>query len=205
MGFEAFCDDVSQEFWNDLRAGDPQEIVERCGVGYENGVYRLPYLDRNLEVDPGLKQVRPAGGPQMDPELQVCLTALLYLLHINPALLGPRISPLELPGGAAFFRGPHRIPYGALEERFGRDLAGFVEAGKKLGGKVRRAGDAGIGLTVFPGLAVEVILWRAEEELPAQVSFTLPAHLDKFWFLEAIWGLLNLVTQELLRAGRESA
>jgi hypothetical protein len=42
---------------------------------------------------------------------------------------------------------------------------------------------------------VEVILWQADDEFPAQVSVTLPAQLDRFWFLEAVWGLLNLVTQ----------
>ena len=57
-----------------------------------------------------------------------------------------------------------------------------------------------MALTVFPGLVVEVILWQADDEFPAQVSFTLPAHLDRFWFLDAVWGLLNLVTQELLQA-----
>jgi hypothetical protein len=82
---------------------------------------------------------------------------------------------------------------------------GFVEAGEKLHGKVRSAGDASFALQLFPGLVVEVILWRADEEFPAQVSFRIPAHLDKFWFLDGIWGLLNLVTQELLAAGRKSA
>jgi hypothetical protein len=57
-----------------------------------------------------------------------------------------------------------------------------------------------VALEVFPGLVVEVILWQADDEFPAQVSFTLPAHLDRFWFLDAVWGLLNLVTQELLHA-----
>lgn len=204
MGYET-CADVSQEIWNDLRASDPGAIAERCGIRYENGVFYLPFLNLNLEVDSGASQVRLAAGPQTDPGFRACLAALLYLLHFNPNLLGPRISPLELPGGATFFRGPHSIPQAALEERFGQDLAGFVEAGKKLGGKVRRAGDASIALTVLPGLTVEVILWQADEEFPARVSFTLPAHLDKFWFLDAVWGLLNLVTEEMLQAGKQSA
>jgi len=204
MGHE-ICTDVSQEIWNDLRACDPKEIADRCGIRYENGVYRLPFLDRDLEVDQGAGQVRISGAPQADPGFRACLGALLYLLNINPTMLGPRLGPLELPGGATFFRGPHSIPNKPLEERFGQDLAGFVEAGKKLRGQVRAAGDACIALQVFPGLVVEVILWRADEEFPAHVSFTLPARLDKFWFLDAIWGLLNLVTQELLAAGRKSA
>jgi hypothetical protein len=41
---------------------------------------------------------------------------------------------------------------------------------------------------------------EADDESPAQVSFTLPSHLDRCWFMDAVWGLLNLVTQELLLA-----
>jgi len=89
---------------------------------------------------------------------------------------------------------------GPLEERFGRDGAGFLTAGKKLHGEFRPACDAAVARQVFPGLVVEVILWQADDEFPAQGSFTLPAHMDRFWFLDAVWGLLNLVTQELLHA-----
>jgi hypothetical protein len=61
-------------------------------------------------------------------------------------------------------------------------------------------GEVAVALQVFPGLVVEVILWQADDEFPAQVSFTLPARLDRFWFLDAVWGQLTLVTQKLLHA-----
>jgi hypothetical protein len=199
MAYEK-CSDVSLEFWKDLNDCDPQEVTQRTGVRYEGGAYHFPFLDRTLVVDPGRRRMQIAGIPQEELGFRQCLTALLYPLKIDPALLGPGISPLELPGGATFFRGHHGIPSGSLEERFGRDEAGFVAAGKKLHGEIRQAGDAAIALQIFPGLVVEVILWLADDEFPAQVSFTLPAHLDKFWFLDAIWGLLNLVTQEMLQA-----
>jgi hypothetical protein len=199
MAYET-CSDVSQEIWNDLSERDPQEITHRTGARYEGGVYYLKFLDQTMVLDPARRQVRIAGATESEPGFRQCLTALLYLLKVDPALLGPAISPLELPGGATFFRGHHGIPNRPLEERFGRDVAGFVAAGKRLHGEIRPAGDATIALQVFPGLTVEVILWQADEEFPAQVSFTLPAHLDKFWFLDAVWGLLNLVTQALLNA-----
>ena len=60
------------------------------------------------------------------------------------------------------------------------------------------AGDAALAFSVFPGLLVEVILWTADEEFPAQVSFTVPAHLEEFWHLDAIWGLMQVVVTELL-------
>jgi len=92
------------------------------------------------------------------------------------------------------------LPGGTLEERFGRDAASFLAAGKKLHGEARPGGDAAVALEVFPGLVVEVIVWLADDEFPAQVSFTVPAHLDRFWSLDTVWGLLNLLTQELLLA-----
>jgi hypothetical protein len=199
MAYEK-CNDVSAEIWKEFEDREPQEITDRTGALYREGVYHLPFLDRTLLLSPVRRQVQVAGAPEAEPGFRLCLTALVYLLRINRAALGPGISPLELPGGATFFRGHHSLPGGPLEERFGRDAAGFLAAGKKLHGETRPAGDAAVALEVFPGLVVEVILWQADDEFPAQVSFTLPAHLDRFWFLDAVWGLLNLVTQELLHA-----
>ena len=72
--------------------------------------------------------------------------------------------------------------------------------GHRLQGEARPAGDAAVALHVFPGLVVEIILWQADEEFPARVSFTVPGHLDRFRSLDAVWGLLNLPTQERLKA-----
>ena len=49
------------------------------------------------------------------------------------------------------------------------------------------------------GLSVEVILWLADDEFPAQVSFTVPSGLDRFWQVDAVLGLMGLVVKELLR------
>jgi len=194
------CNDVSAEIWKEFEDREPQEITDRTGALYREGVYHLPFLDRTLLLSSVRRQVQVAGAPEAEPGFRLCLTALVYLLRINPAALGPGISPLELPGGATFFRGHHSLPGGPLEELFGRDAASLLAAGKKLHGETRPAGDVAVALEVFPGLVVEVILWQADDEFPAKVSFTLPAHLDRFWFLDAVWGLLNLVTQELLHA-----
>jgi len=199
MAYET-CNEVSQELWKDLGESDPQEIVGRTGAVYRERRYHLSFLDRTLLLAPERRQGQIAEAPEAAPDFRLCLTALVYLLKLDPAGLGPGISPLDLPGGVTFFRGHHGLPSKPLEERFGRDVAGFTAAGKKLHGEIRVKGDAAVALEVFPGLVVEVILWQADDEFPAQVSFTLPGHLDRFWFLDAVWGLLNLVTEELLKA-----
>jgi hypothetical protein len=202
MAYEK-CRDVSEELWKDLEGRDPQEVTRRTGVEFREGLYRLPFLDRELLVDPVRRRIQGSRASEPEPGFRACLTALTYLLHLDPAALGPDLSPLELPGGATFFRGHHGLPNSALEKRFGQDGAGFLTAGRKLQAETRPAGDAALALKVFPGLTVGVILGQADEEFPAQVSFTVPAHLDRFWFLDAVWGLLNLATQELIAAAEE--
>jgi hypothetical protein len=199
MAYER-CVDVSGELWNDLQQLDPEEVTRRTGAMYKENLYHLPFLTRMLLISPRDRQVRMAGEPDAEPGFRACLTALQYLLHVDVSTLGPAISALELPGGATFFRGHHGLPAKPLETRFGEDKSGFLAAGARLGGEPRPAGDAALALQVFPGLLVEVILWEADAEFPAQVSFTVPAHLDRCWHLDAVWGLLSLVAQELIAA-----
>jgi len=196
------CEEVNQEFWQELAHLTPEEVTRRTGVGFSGGVYRLPYLNRILRIDPVGRTIKAEGADSPDLSFRTCLTALLYLARVNPAALGPLVSPVELTGGATFFpeRGPHAVPNVPLEERFGQDPTGFLRAGKLLGGEPLTAGDAALAFQIFPGLTVEVILWLADEEFPAQVSFRVPRHLEHIWHLDAVLAVMQLLTQELLAA-----
>lgn len=198
------CAAVHEEFWYDLRRTDPEEIARRTGIRRCQDFFRLPFFNQEAVVDLAQERVFRAAAPAEEPGFRFCLITLLYLLFVDTAALGPPRSPLELPGATFFFqsRGPHAIPRAPLEERFGRDLTGFLRAGSLLGAESRADGDGALALQVLPGLTVEVILWEADEEFPAQVSFTVPSHLDRFWQLDAVLGLMGLVGKEILRAGR---
>ncbi len=196
------CAEVNEGFWEELGRADPAEVCRRTGAVFRENSYRLPFLNRELVVEPRERRVVIAGAEDAEPGFRLCLTALLYLLRVDPKTLGPLVSPLELTGGTTFFQksGPHALPNPLLEKRFGRDLAGFLQAGERLGAVVRPAGDAALAFQVFPGLQVEVILWLADEEFPAQVSFGVPGGLEQIWHLDAVLGLIVVVVRELLAA-----
>jgi hypothetical protein len=197
------CAAVNEEFWQDLRRADQEDIARRTGIRRLRNVFRFPYFNQEAVVDLEQQRVFRAAASEEEPGFRLCLISLLYLLYVDTAELGPPLSPLELPGATTFFqsRGPHAIPSAPLVERFGRDLAGFFQVGALLGAERRPSGDGSLAFQVFPGLPVEVILWGADEEFPAQVSFTVPSHLDLFWQLDAVLGLLGLVVKEMLRTG----
>jgi hypothetical protein len=198
------CAAVNEEFWRDLRQADQEDIARRTGIRRHRNVFRFPYFNQEAVVDLDQQRVFQAAAPEEEPGFRLCLISLLYLLYVDTAELGPPLSPLELPGATTFFqsRGPHAIPSAPIEERFSRDLTGFFQVGALLGAERRTSGDGALAFRVFPRLPVEVILWEADEEFPAQVSFTVPSHLDRFWQLDAVLGLMGLVVKEMLRAGR---
>src|SRR5208337_2810136 len=109
MAYEK-CAEVSQEIWNDLGERDPVEVSGRTGVIFREGEYHLPFLDRELRIDPARRQIRVLTRMEGDPGFRACLSVLTYLLHMVPSALGHPISPRELPGGATFFRGDHGLP-----------------------------------------------------------------------------------------------
>jgi hypothetical protein len=195
------CAEVDEEFWRALAQADPEDILRRTGIGRRDNAFHFSYFNQEAVVDLDRQRVFRAATPEEEPGFRLCLITLLYLLAVDTAGLGPPVSPLELPGATLFFqsRGPHAIPSAPLEERFGRDLAGFLDAGRRLGAERRTSGDGALAFSVYPGLSVEVILWEADDEFPAQVSFTVPSNLDRFWQLDAVLGLMGLVVKELLR------
>jgi hypothetical protein len=196
------CSEVNEEFWRALRQADPEDILRRTGVRRHQNIFRFPFFNQEAVVDLEAQRVFRAALPAEEPGFRLCLITLLYLLHVDTAGLGPPISPMELTGATLFFqaRGPHAIPSAPLEEQFGHDLDGFLAAGAHLGAERRASGDGALALSVYPGLSVEVILWQADEDFPAQVSFTVPSHLDRFWQLDAVLGLMGLVVKGILRA-----
>lgn len=196
------CSEVSPAFWEELGQADLALICRRTGCRLEGEVLYLPFWNRLLALDLGRHTAWFAEQPEVEPDFRTCMTALLYLLRVDPEALGEPVSPLSLPGATTFFtaRGPHALPAEPLEARFGTDLEAFREAGRRLMGEPRPLGDAAMAFTVLPGLVVEVILWAQDEEFPAKASFTVPARLERFWQLDAVLGLLQLVVQELLKA-----
>ena len=193
------CEEVNAEFWQELAQLPPADVTRRTGAAFGEGIFRLPFLNRVLNIDPVRRTIQVEGEPR-DLSFRICLTALLFLGRVDPAALGPLMSPLELTGGATFFpeRGPHAVPNAPLEERFGQDLTGFLQAGELLGAEPLAAGDAALAFQVFPGLTVEVILWLADEEFPAQVSFRVPGTLERLWHLDAVLALMQLIAREML-------
>ncbi len=88
----------------------------------------------------------------------------------NAKLNGEWISEKEVPGGAAFFRGPHTIPGHLIAERYGDHLKSFDKKCRQLGGTLLEMADAAFAFSITPHLPVAVLLWEGDMEFPPEAK-----------------------------------
>lgn len=183
----------------------PEDVCRRSGAKYEaaTGRYLLPLLDRQVVVDPTRHSVSwcdQRHESERGPGHDVTLLSVVYLIEakeMHPA--GEWVTPQSLPSGDFFFRGLHEIPTAELERRFGDDPEGFLEAGRRLGGKETEGGDACIQLQVLPRIAVRLVLWLGDEEFPSRVTFLFDKLADQHLPLDVLLCVGRYVTSSLLR------
>jgi hypothetical protein len=187
--------------WVQLERENPDAVCQRALVGHdrEKG-FLLPFLSHTFGILPGKRDiVALEGGVPQPISFELELIILTYLLRATPiSLSGKTVNEKQIPGGEAFFRGPHLLQTGPMEDLFGDDREAFLRSGKKLKGQVIRAGDAGICLPVFPRVPMTLILWERDDEFPARVTVNFDSTVWKHLPLDIIWSTVNVVSKWMI-------
>jgi len=87
-----------------------------------------------------------------------------------------------------------------LLERFCGDLLGFKRAAESLGGKSKDLADLAYKISAFPKVPLFYLFWEGDEEFEPLLSVLFDRSVEKHLSADAIWGLVNLTTEALLRA-----
>ncbi len=192
-------DSWSDAMWAKLCELSPAGVAERTGASLdEAGSYRIRFLDTGYAVDPAARRISslPDRADVRDADMpRLLLHYLCRGQRIEPS--GRLISPLELPSGAAFYRGPHGLPTEALAVRFGNDPEGFLRATRALGGRPAAFGDVSAELTTFPDLPITCVIWLEDDEFPARAAYLVDAVLEYQLPLDVILALINIVVRRM--------
>ena len=194
------------EAWKKLELADPFEAAKCAGAEYwdDDQVFVVPVFGQAYLADPDAREVREIGLHEFHLEESTHFNLLvpLYLASCGPAPpTGRLVSPQSLPGGAAFFKGPHEIPTEVIAHRFGARPEKFVEVGEQLGGTRAAGGDAAVTIPVFPMLPVTVILWVGDLEFPARAQMLLDETAPRHLGIDALWAALIMTTEALSQLG----
>jgi len=184
--------------WVQLEREIPEEICHRslAGHDHEKG-FLLPFLNQIFQILPKTRSIIPLNRHAPGAKsFELDLIILTYLLRAQAIeISGKMVNEKQIPGGEAFFRGPHCLNTHPMEELFGGDREAFLSVGKRLNGRARDAGDAAICLPVFPRVPVSLILWEKDDEFPAQITVNFDSTVSTHLPLDIIWAMVNVVSK----------
>ncbi len=195
-------------YWERLAKEEAGAVCQRTGATYslERKGYFLPILNQKYLILPEEQKIFCMHGDFCEEEKLRDYFYLMVLLYLLDAKEGEPtrtwISEKELKGGTTFFRGPHALRVEELKSAFGKNPEAFAQAGRRLGGVDLLFGDKAFALTVFPKVPLAYVLWKEDEEFPAQVTVMFDSTIQNQFSLDGIWCVVAEVSQRLLDAHR---
>ena len=193
---------VPAQYWEDLKRKDLAAVCRNAIAAEQppEGLL-LVFIGETILIDlqgSVLKIGRQGRWEKVSyPLLE--LLSLVYLLKASPdALNGEMVSVQQLKT-SHFFQGPHELNLDPLIRRFGNDAEGFKSAALNIGGELQNLADASFKILTFPKVPLYYLLWRGDEEFNPRLSVLFDGSIEKHLSADAIWGLVSLVSDALLK------
>ncbi len=195
---------IDKHYFDQLGERDPQEVCRRTSSRFDpqERCYFLTVWEREYEISPERKTITQLADVPQPAPLLMGLFIILYLLKSKESeVSGQWISEKDMPGGVAFFSGPHTIPGNLIANRFGDDLEGFRQTCLSLGGAPLDMADAAFAFAIVPLIPVAVLLWRRDEEFPAEAKLLFDKTITEHLALDIIFGLTVEICSALAQDG----
>ena len=180
--------------WNRLRNLEAKDVFmrSRCTLIEPHGYYGVDFLGETVWVDIKKERFLSPLGEVLNFRVEAALAIVVYLIEAkNLPLSGCWVSAKGLKGGEMFFRGPHSFPVTPLQSKLGANSDRFLKAGRKCGGDKGDFGDVSFQVMAFPRIPIQVILWLADEDFPARVTFLFDSTIEQHLPLDVIYGLVS--------------
>jgi len=189
-----------EKAWRELAEANPHVVGRNSLASYDeaSGTYTLRILGEDYLIDSSARSVTNISNPGRKAEYFLNLSAPIYLVRATDVRPSGELVK-ELTGGGFFFRGSHALPLDGLAVKYGRDKALFMEAaGRSLGGRPVRMGDAAVEFSVFPRVVMAFVLWLEDDEFPARATLLFDSNSGKHMALDVVWAMALLSCQRML-------
>jgi hypothetical protein len=198
--------EVPAQYWEDLKGKDIERLCENAGaINHPHTGLLLPFLKEYLLIDMQKRSLFRQGHAQWEgidnPLLE--LICLVYLLNAGQETLAREMISVQELKSAHFFRGPHELRVKPLLIRYGDDLGGFKKAAERVGGEALDLADVAYKFLVFPKVPLYYLFWKGDEEFQPTLSILFDRSIEYHLAADAIWGLVNLVSDILFRGEKD--
>jgi len=148
------------------------EISKRSGFEMaDESCFLVPFLNRVYRVHfPDFEFVDQAEADREVP-IQEQILILHYMLASGAyPLTGQWVAYREIPGASFYFSAFVKRAIDPLKNVFGGNLAGLSDAAARLNGRAIEPGDVGFEFDILPNVPMQMILYAADEEFPAEAN-----------------------------------
>lgn len=187
-----------------LAGSDVEQQCLRSGATWQatdsGKVITLHYLNRAVQVTYPAGEVSLAGSEEEVP-LRDRILVLHYLSQAKGTPPSGRvITYKELPEGTGYFPVFTKRTIKPLLDHFGDDPRRLLAlAGASLGGRKADFGDTAVTVDAFGRVPVTLVLWRGDEELPAQGSILFDSNISDYLSTEDVTVLCETIAWKLVK------
>jgi hypothetical protein len=186
-------------------SGVPFEVILKR-TGFESpseNTYLIPFLDRIYLVSYPQFEFSDQTASEKEIPLQEQVLILHYMLApVMPSPTNLLIAYREIPGAAFYFGVFVKRAVEPLKKVFGDNLAGFTRAAQKLHPREIDNGDVGFEFRVLPGVPLQLILWAADDEFPAEANILFDKNIGQILSPEDVAWLAGMVVYRLMALAR---
>ncbi len=174
---------IDNRHFRELAEKDPRDVCQRAQCQYDDQHqrYLLTVWGDVYAITPDRAAIEPLAADAPPLHDYLYLFMVHYLLHAKAAdPSGVWISEKDIPGGAAFFRGPHEIPTHLIASGEGGRIA-FETHCRQWHGQPLQMADAAYRFLIAPRIPVAVLYWDGDDDFAAEAKIhydrTVAAHL----------------------------
>lgn len=179
---------------------DPGRIAQKAGAEMVGRSILLPHLDKSIAVNVDTRKftIKETGE---EASIWLAILAIHYLNNADGRQPTSRLKHFrEFKEGQFYEPAFNSKTRDILIQMFGEDPSPMVKAAERLRGKVLETGDAAVELPYFPCLPITCIVWKGDEEFPAEASVLFDETADLFFSAEDMAVAGQMAVLELLKA-----
>ena len=164
---------IDSSYFIELAEKNPEEVCRLALCDYDpvEKRYRITVWGEDYGIYPHESKIIRFNENNPDVNRLMGLFIIYYVLRLKELTISNEwISEKDIPGGATFFRGPHKIPTHIIETRYENNIKGFKEKCERLDGTPLDMADAAYSFEITPRIPVIVQFWDRDDEFPAEAK-----------------------------------
>ncbi|MCP4422981.1 MAG: DUF3786 domain-containing protein [Chloroflexi bacterium] len=186
------------ELREELRGRDTAVLVQNTAATFRAGEFHLPLWGQDVIITWPDFVGRDAKSGKPLPTFLMAMLAYYFHLADGAPLAGEWIAFTELPDGQFYTTAFQGYTGHKLAGAFGNDLAAFIRAGERSGGRRESLGDAAFAFRALPRVELLVVCWLGDEDFPPSYRVLFDTAVSHHLSTDACAILGSTITRRLL-------